>query len=57
MKKYKVTVSGMTATYSGIVTANTREEAIEKVKEAYRRNQDDRLHWNFYAREYRDKEG
>lgn len=53
MKKFKVTVSSMTGSYTGYEYGNSESEVVERLRGKYKRNNDSRYSWNIKAREVR----
>ena len=51
MKRFRIRVWCMTASYSGYVYASCANEAISNLRAEYRRKRDDRAGWSITARE------
>ncbi len=56
MPYYHVTVSSMTATYRGKQEGDSEQDAIDRLRAAYRRNRDNRAGWNMHARPWTEED-
>ncbi len=52
LKNFFVTVSSMTATYSGLVKGTSALDAMNRLREKYRHNNDNRYNWSMTARKW-----
>lgn len=56
MPKYHITVRSMTAVYRGQQEGDDEADAIEKLRQHYRRTRDNRSTWEMHARPWTDKD-